>query len=152
VELTSNASWTLEASDWITLVVTSGEGNASFDIIVNSNSNPEERIGFVNIIHGSLVLDALVVVQEGRQDILEVDIAEMDVRPEGGEFIVHVTSNQSWTVGSDVDWAHYNPTGGFGNKDVTITIDPMPGLSPRTGHVKFSGSSGNEVTVTISQH
>lgn len=152
LELTSNTSWSLEASNWISLITMSGEGNASFDVAVSGNSDPEARIGFVNVMHGGQLLDALVIVQEGRQDILEVDITELDVRPEGGDFTVHVTSNQSWAVNADVDWLHYNPTSGFGNKDVVITVDGMTGVRPRTGHVKFGGSSGSEVTVTVNQH
>ncbi len=152
LELTSNTSWTLEASEWITLITTSGQGDAAFDVAVLSNSNPEPRIGFVNVKHGALLLDAVAVVQEGRVDVLEVDIPEMDVRPEGGEFTVHVTANQSWTVTIDVDWLHCDPMSGFGNKDLTITVDEMNGMRPRTGRIKIGGSAGSEATITVYQH
>ena len=152
LELTSNTLWSLVASDWISLITSSGVGDASFDIVVNSNSNSEPRIGYVNIMHGGQLLDAVVVVQEGHQDILEVDITELDVRPEGGEFTVHVTANQSWAVNIDVDWVHCDMMSGFGNKDVVITVDEMSGVRPRTGRIKFGGSSGSEVTVTVNQH
>lgn len=152
LELTSNSSWTLTASNWITLINSVGEGDASFDIVVNANSDPEARIGYVNVMHGGQLLDAVVVVQEGHQDILEIDITDLDVRPEGGEFTVHVTSNQSWAVNIDVDWLHCDMMNGFGNKDVVITVDEMIGLRPRTGHVKFGSPSGSEATVTVNQH
>lgn len=152
LELTSNTSWTLQASNWISLITSSGEGDASFDIAVNSNSNPEERIGFVNILHEGQLVDALVVVQEGRQDILEVDAEELDVRPEGGDFTVHITSNLSWIVNMDVNWLHCSPMSGFGPKDLTITVDAMSGSRPRTGHIKISGSNGSEVTITVNQY
>lgn len=152
LELTSNTSWTLEASDWITLITTSGQGDAAFDVVVLSNSSPEPRIGFVNVKHGNQLLDAVAVVQEGRVDILEVDIPEMDVRPEGGEFTVHLTANQSWAVNIDVDWLHCDPMSGFGPKDLTITVDMMSGMRPRTGHIKIGGSAGSEATITVYQH
>ena len=152
LQLTSNTSWQLQASEWITLLTSSGDGDATFDIIVDGNSNPEDRIGFVNVMHGSQLLGTLVVVQEGRLDILEVDITEMDVRPEGGEFTVHVTSNLSWTVNIDVDWLHCDVMSGFGNKDIVVTVDPMSGLRPRTGRIKLGGSGGSEVTITVTQH
>ncbi len=151
LELMSNTTWTLEASGWITLITSFGEGNASFDIAVNSNPNQEERIGFVNVKHDDQLFGTVVVVQEGRQNYLEVDIVEMDVRPEGGSFTVHVTANQSWTVNVDVDWLHCDMVSGFGNKDVVITVDPMVLMLPRTGHVKFSGSSGSDAIVTVNQ-
>lgn len=152
LELTSNTSWSLEASNWITLITSFGNGDASFDIAVSGNADPEARIGYVNVMHGGQLLDALVVVQEGRQNILELDITELDVRPEGGEFTVHVSSNQSWAVNFDVDWLHCNMMSGFGNKEVIITVDEMPGVRPRTGHVKFGGSLGSEATITVNQH
>ncbi len=151
VHLSANTTWYLQASDWITLITTSGEGDASFDIAVSPNSNPETRFGFVNVVHNSSVLATLVVVQEGRVDILESDITEMTVRPEGGEFTIHITANQSWTLNTDVSWIHYSPESGFGNKDVTVTVDPMSGVRPRTGLLKVSGSSGAEVMITIVQ-
>lgn len=152
VELTSNTTWTLQGSNWISLITSSGEGDASFDIAVNSNPNLEERIGFVNIIHGGQLLDVLVIVQEGKQEILEVDVAEIDARPEGGEYTVHITSNLSWTVSIDVDWLHCEPTSGFGSKDLTVTVDAMTGLRPRTGRIKIGGSNGAEVSVVVNQH
>ena len=152
LELTSNTFWMIEASSWITLMTSSGNGDASFDIAIDSNSDSEQRIGFVNVIHAGQLLDAVVVVQEGRQDILEVDINELDVRPEGGEYTVHVNSNLSWTINIDVDWLHCNPMSGFGPKDLTITVDPMAGIRPRTGRIKIGGSNGAEVTITVNQH
>ena len=152
LELTSNTTWRLEASSWITLITTSGEGDASFDIVVNSNSNPEQRIGFVNVLHGNELLDALAVVQEGHQDILEVDITDLDVRPEGGEYTVHVTSNLSWWVTVDVDWVHCTPMSGFAQADLTITVDEMNSPLPRSGRIKIGSSAGNEVTIIITQH
>ena len=152
LELTSNTSWTLQGSNWISLITSYGEGDASFDIAVNSNPDLEERIGYVNVIHGGQLLDALVVVQEGKQEILEVDVAEIDARPEGGEYTVHITSNLSWTASVDVDWLHCEPTSGFGPKDLTVTVDAMSGLRPRTGRIKIGGSNGAEVSIIVNQH
>ena len=150
--LTSNTTWQLQASSWITLITSSGEGDASFDIAVDSNPNPEGRVGFVNAIHNGQEMATVIVVQEGKPNILETDITELDVRPEGGDFDIQVTSNQSWTVNTDVEWLQFEPQSGFGNKILTITVDPLVGVRPRTGHVKVSGETGNQVTITVNQH
>ena len=152
IQLTSNTTWQLQASNWITLITGSGEGDTTFDIVVDNNSQPDGRVGFVNAIHGGQVLGSMVVVQEGKIDILETDITELDVRAEGGSFEVQVTSNQSWTVNTDMDWIRFDPANGFGNKILTITVDAMPGVRPRTGHVKLSGETGIQVIVTVNQH
>lgn len=152
VQLTSNTSWQLQVSSWITLINSSGEGDATFDIVVNSNSDPNERIGFVRAIHNGQVLGTMIVVQEGKVDTLETDITELDVRPEGGSFEIQVSSNQSWTVNTDVEWIHCDPLSDFGNKILTVTVDAMEGFRPRTGHVKLSGEMGNSVSITVNQH
>ena len=152
VQLTSNTSWQLQVSSWITLITSSGEGDATFDIVVNSNSDPYERIVFVRAIHNGQVLGTRIVVQEGKIDTLEADITELDVRPEGGSFEIQVSSNQSWTVNTDVEWIHCDPLSDFGNKILTVTVDAMEGFRPRTGHVKLSGEMGNSVSITVNQH
>ena len=106
----------------------------------------------MNVKHGSQLLDVLVVVQEGRENILEVSVSELDVRPEGGEFTVHVTANQSWAVTIDVDWIRCDMTSGYGNKDIVITVNPLNGLLPRTGRIKFGGSYGSQAIITVNQH
>jgi len=153
VELTSNTSWQLQASGWVDWIIAStGQGDASFDIIVDSNTDPDERIGFLNAIHAGEVLATLVIVQEGRPNLLETDITLLDVRPEGGNFEVNVTANQSWTVLADVDWLHCNPQSGSGNGSFTVTVDAMVSTRPREGHIKLNGATGVFVMITVSQH
>lgn len=152
LSLTSNTTWHLQASSWITLLTSSGEGDASFDIAVDSNQDPDERIGFVNAVHNGQEMASVVVVQEGKPNILETDMTELDVRPEGGSYEIQVTANQSWTVDVDVDWVSCDPQSGFGNKTLTVTVDPLMGTRPRTGHIKLSGEAGNLVIITVNQH
>ena len=150
--LTSNTTWQLQVSEWISLLNNSGQGDATFDIIVDGNQSPQERIGFVKAVHNGQVLATVTVVQEGKPNILETDIIELEVRPEGGSYDIQVTANQSWTVNTDVEWLQFEPQSGFGNKILTITVDPLVGVRPRTGHVKVSGETGNQVTITVNQH
>ena len=152
IQLTSNTTWQLQVSTWITMITSSGEGDATFDIVVDYNSGPDERIGFVRAIHNGQVAGTMVVVQEGKVDILETDITELDVSPEGGTFEIQVSSNQSWTVNTDVDWIHCDPLSEFGNKILTVIVDAMPDLRPRTGSIKLSGEAGNNVIISVKQH
>ena len=119
---------------------------------MDNNSEPNERIGFVRAVSNGQVLGTMVVVQEGRVDILETDITELYVRPEGGSFDIQVSANQAWTVNVDVVWIHCDPMSGFGNKTLTVTVDPLPSLRPRTGHIKLSGEAGNSVDIVVEQN
>lgn len=152
LSLNSNTTWQLQASSWITLITSSGEGDATFDIAVDSNQDPDDRIGFVTAVHNGLEMASVVVFQEGKPNILETDMTELDVRPEGGSYEIQVTANQSWTVNSDVEWIQYDPQSSFGNRILTITVDPMMGARPRTGHIKIGGETGSLVIITVNQH
>lgn len=151
--VTSNTLWHLEASDWISNLPTSEiQGDATVNLIVDLNLDPSPRHGFVRVIHNGQVLAESVVAQEGKPDLLEVNMAEVEMRPEGGSFTIHVTSNQSWTVVCDVQWIHFTPTSGFGNGEVTVTVDPMASTRPRIGVITLKAVSGRTVTVTVTQH
>ena len=150
--LVSNTMWQLEAGGWITLLNSSGEGDATIDIVVDYNSSSEERIGYVKAKHNGEVFATLVIVQEGKPNILETDIEELEARPEGGDYTVHVTANQTWEVNSDADWVVADPVSGSGNGEFVITVRPLTSPLPRTGHLKVRGATGIEVVITVTQH
>ena len=154
VQLTSNTDWTLQtSSSWINLLPpASGSGDASFDIIIDSNTDPEPRSGLLKAFHLGQMMATLVIVQEGKPNILETDLTQLDVRPEGGDYVVHVTANQEWSVATNDEWLHCNPQSGFGNGSFTITVDAAPSPRPRTGYVKLSGSTGAQVMIMVEQH
>lgn len=153
VQLTSNTTWELESPTWIGLGAnTSGEGDASFDLIIDSNSSPDDRVGSVRAIHNGQLLATLTVVQEGKPNLLEVDVTQLDVRPEGGDYEIQVTANQAWRVVTNEDWLHCNPQYGFANGSFTITVDALQWARPRTGYIKVSGETGIDVMITVDQH
>ena len=49
VQLTSNTNWQLQASDWILLLTSSGQGDANIDFVVDLNSEYEGRVGYVSV-------------------------------------------------------------------------------------------------------
>lgn len=152
VNLTSNTTWNLVASEWITLMDVIGQGDAALRIVVDNNLNPESRTGFVNAMHNGELLASMTIVQEGMPNILEADVTELEARPEGGDYTIHVTANQAWTLDVDVDWFSCTPASGFGNGEFVITVKPLVGARPRTGHAKLVGSTGAQVIITVEQH
>ena len=153
VSVTSNTTWYLGASDWISNLPTSEmQGDATVYLIVDLNSDPLPRYGFVRAMHNGQVMAEIVVAQEGKPDLFEVDMTEVDVRPEGMEFTFHVTSNQFWMVNCDVEWIHFTPESGFGNGDVLVVVDAMTSTRPRIGHIVVKAASGRTITITVNQH
>lgn len=153
VNVTSNTTWTLEASPWITNLPSSiQQGDAMLYLIVDLNSSEEPRYGFVRALHNGQVMSEIVIAQDGKPDLLETDVTEIEVGPEGGVFVIHVTSNQSWSALTDVMWMNCNPTTGFGNGDIKLKVDAMMGTRPRIGYVQLKAGSGKMVVITVNQH
>lgn len=153
VNLFSNTSWQLEtSSDWISLLTTSGTGDASLDIVIDGNNSPDERSGYINIKNNGQVLGALIVIQEGKPNLFETNITELEARPEGGEYTIQLTANQSWTLNYDVDWLTCSPESGLGSSAIVVTVEALSNLRPRTGHIKIVGSTGVMIMVTVEQH
>ena len=152
LEVSSNTTWTLEASSWImNLPIQQMQGDATLYFIIDMNSSAMPRYGFIRALHNGTVMAEIVVAQEGKPDLLETDITEVNMRPEGGEFIIHVTSNQGWQVLSDVEWISCSPTNGFGNGDITVTVQELLSTHSRTGHINLKAESGKLVVVTVTQ-
>ena len=153
VELTSNTLWSLQASSWVSnLPNYPTQGDAMIYPIFDNNSSETPRYGFIKALHNGQVLAEMVVAQEGKPDLLETDVTEIEVGPEGGVFIIHVNSNQSWSALTDVMWMHCDPTAGFGNGDIKLTVDAMMSTRPRIGYIQLKAASGKLVEITVNQH
>lgn len=152
--ITSNASWSLTTpnDDWITLQTTSGTGNGEIDIVVDYNGSETERVGVVNVIHNFTVMASVVVVQEGKPNIFETDVTEINVHPEGGEYTIQLTANQSWTTGCDSGWMTCTPESGNGNGTLVVNVEPLISMHPRSGSIKIVGSTGAQIFVTVNQY
>jgi hypothetical protein len=152
--ITSNASWSLTTpnDDWITLQTTSGTGNGEIDIVVDYNGSDTERVGVVNVIHNFTVMASVVVVQEGKPNIFETDVTEINVHPEGGEYTIQLTANQSWTTGCDSGWMTCTPESGNGNGTLVVNVEPLISMHPRSGSIKIVGSTGAQIFVTVNQY
>ena len=148
----SNTTWSLQGSDMVSYMFPSmGEGNLEVATIIDVNGSEAPRYGYIRAYHDGVLKDEMVVAQEGKPDLLETDLSDVDMRPEGGEFTFHVTSNQNWEVSCDVIWMSYTPTSGFGNGDVNVTVEALESLRPREGHINIKAESGKVVVVTVTQ-
>ena len=150
--LTSNTSWMLESSSVVVfLSPMAGNGNATINTIIDVNSSEEPRTGYIRANHHGQMLGELVIVQEGKPDLLEANITNISAPAEGGEFVIHVTSNQGWRVSVSDQWITAAPVEGFGNGDVTVVVKPLNSQRPRTGTITLKADSGKIVVIEVKQ-
>ena len=152
LSVTSNSTWILEGSDIVAyLSPMSGNGDANVSVVIDVNSSADPRTGFIRALHNGEVASEIIIVQEGKPDLLETDVTEITAPAEGGEYNIHVTSNQFWSAMTSELWMSITPTEGFGNGDITLTINPLNSTRPRTGTITIKAESGKKVTIEVKQ-
>ena len=160
VSFISSLAWTAEiateASTWLHVSPTEGDGgdNCTIVLTVDENQEEEERRGSVTIRSGELSR-TITVTQEGATlDITASEIPEL-ISYKGGTALVSFISSLAWTaeVATEAStWLHVSPTEGDGGGNCTIllTIGENETEEPRTGTVIIRSGKISR-TITVSQ-
>lgn len=150
IDIVSNCTWTVVVPSWITALETSGEGDATLNMMVGNNmSSP--RTGTITILHGLDVLATVTVVQEGIVSILETNVDEINVTAEGGIFYFNITANQDWQIINPEIWLDFNPIAGSGDMEVMVKVGPLDEGDSREVTAVIKGDLGTSTTITIRQ-
>ena len=116
--------------DWMHLDKTSGDvGASTVDISVDAIQSDIARASSFTILYGSSSAE-VIVTQEGMNSdniSLGVNTDELRIDGNGGEQILHVTSNAVWRAfvpSSAQSWLHIEPAIGAGNGDIHVHCSP----------------------------
>jgi hypothetical protein len=129
--------WTVSnvsSSNWILFNASGNSGNFLI-ITCQANTSFNQRSGGILVLAGGRSL-LINVVQNGA-DTLTVDTAEWIPGTGASNLTVHVTSNVSWSAGSNRSWMFITSPSGLNNGSFTINIDPTNSF--RDGIVTISG-------------
>lgn len=151
-EITSNTDWVLSAPSWITMLETSGSGDASVEMMVGANNAYSSRIGYITVMRNGVELARVVVVQEGIPTILSADVEEIVFAPNGGAQYFHLTSNLNWEIENTAEWLFCEPMHGSGDAEVLVKAMQMNGVSSREEVLVIRGKNaegGVVQTITI---
>ena len=151
ISVTSNHTWTVTVPSWITMTNDSGEGDATLDLVVDYNSSTSSRIGDIIIQHGEVVLDRVVVVQEGVVSILTTDVTEINLPAEGGVGIIRLTANQGWRIRNTEPWVECTPMDGTGDMEISVKAVPLEAAEPREAVITIRGDLDAVTTVIVRQ-
>ncbi|GEM_PF-304509 len=148
--ITSNQSWTASTSaTWLTLSNDSGSGDATLTVTAEANTSTSNRTEAITFTAGGTSY-RVSVTQEGAAPTFSVTPTSAEFTADGGSKTLTITSNQTWTVSSDVSWLTLSETSGTGNATLSITAETNNSTSSRSGTVTFK-AGGTSYTVNISQ-
>ena len=94
-----------------------------------------------------------VVVQAGRESILNADVTDITVPAEGGAQYFNITSNQTWEIQHEATWIQCTPSeGGAGTTTVMVKAVEWHGTEPREALIVIKGDFGAITTVWVYQN
>lgn len=146
--VTSNTEWAAtladNAKDWLTLELVDG----GFELTAAENKGLEARSSEVKVTADEKIV-TIPVSQFGLEPALAVSPETLDEFPvEGGEAVVSVTANVSWTASAgDADWVEINVA--QDNFKVVVAANPL--FEVRTATVTVSGEGGVSKEIALSQ-
>jgi hypothetical protein len=149
--ITSNTDWILSVPSWITILDTSGSGDATVEMMVGNNSAYSSRIGYIPVLRNGVELARVVVVQEGVPTILSADVEEIIFTREGGAQYFNLTSNMSWTIINTAEWLYCEPAEGTNNAEILVKAAPMTGTQERETVLVIRGMTGQVINVIVRQ-
>lgn len=161
IEIESDASWTANSSQWISISPTAGDaGTSTILITVPSNLSASERKGFVYITLDPKKLIEIPVSQSGIT--CEVSTNALSFSSDGERKTFDIISNYDWEITSYPSWLTISQVSGHGNTTIavdtnennttnenkgTIVVSTQGGLIQRTINVQQSGK-----TVDVNLH
>ncbi len=95
-----------------------------------------------------------LVSLNGGQEVSEyiaISVKAKEVNSEAGSLEVAVSSNQSWTVASDSDFATLSAASGENDGTVTVSYTANEGTATRTAKITFTAADGKQEVFTLTQ-
>lgn len=151
VSIKSNVSWTASSKEaWAVVDTKSGIGDGSTQIFIDPNPNMEadEATIFFNAEnkHTQLIINR--AANPNGPYIAITPSANQRMPVSGGEFVVSISSNTSWTASSSKAWATVETKTGVGNGSTLISLAANTGYGPKTATIFFrAGTAYKEIKI-----
>lgn len=153
-DIESNTDWTISnASDWLTIEPTEGNGNASVTLTAAASDVYDDRNTVITVKAGDKT-ETFTVTQKYAEALL-VTKNKFDIPQEGGDFTIEIQSNISYEIQIDSDsqsWISEAPQSkALTTYTHTFSVESNPNTTKRDGSIEIIGSNGKTETVNIYQ-
>lgn len=154
INVTSNTDWSVSRGDsWVNCSPSSGTGSRQVTVSANSTS-ATDRTTYLTFTDKTGTKSVTVqVTQKGTSPTptpdptLTVSPSTLNFDYSSGSKTFTITSNLSWTVGSDKSWCTVSQGSGSNGATITVNVAANPDNSSRSATITVQGGS---ITRTIS--
>jgi hypothetical protein len=152
VYVSTNTSWTVDCPySWVVPEKTDGVGSDSLTLIIQPNTlgDSAPRTASLKIISEGAEANVEILQKNLENPQIMVSPSSMEISYEGGEKVLTVASNCSWTM-TCPEWITSSTLEGEGNMTITLQISANEALTTREENVVLSAST-NQVYVHVKQ-
>jgi hypothetical protein len=139
----SNTAWDISSEDvWLSFSALNGQGNSNISIAFQENESIISRTGIITLRGDGVNEKTIVLVQNGIEPFIEIDIDSAVVSVAAGQIEFNVRSNQPWSIISSEDWVKVDPNSGENNAKIIVDYEENVNPDPRTAFI-FIQSNDN---------
>ena len=153
LNVTSNTDWSVSRGDsWVNCSPSSGTGSRQVTVSANSTSTTDRSTYLTFTDKTGTKTVTVQVTQKGTSTptpdpALTVSPSTLNFDYPSGSKTFVITSNLSWTVGSDKSWCTVSQESGSNGATITVYVTANPDNSNRSATITVKGGS---ITRTIS--
>ena len=153
VRLTSSTDWTItHQTGWLSVTPFSGSKNAVLSLVIQGNTNADDRKDTITIKTKNSPNLLLVVIQSGTTPKVYLDKTTVTVPAASTSVSLGISSTTSWTITDVPSWARASQLTGTGSSTVLFVIEQNKLLTARSySSIKITPTNGTPVLFEIKQ-
>ena len=159
VKIETNLEYTVQipssAQSWITLSDTRAVRKDTLTFVIAANNSLDERSARINIVsNDNNILQTIVIVQQGEDEVFTLDKASISVDENGGNIEIKVSTNLEYAVDIPTEaksWLSVADTRTMRNETLVFTVLPNETLYAREALVSVSVSNGKKHSLKFTQ-
>lgn len=154
ISVNTNGKWNVSCdASWITVSPTIGTNSSSVKVSITENATPDDRNA--TLVFMSVPLEktyAIKINQAAKQFTLSVDKDSISASSEASTDVISITTNDEWSISSDVDWISMSKKSGKGDAKIEVYISKQSSTNPRSGNITITGEkSEKSINIYVSQ-
>lgn len=153
ISVNTNGKWNVSCeAAWITVSPTTGTNSSSVKVSIAENANPDDRNA--TLVFMSVPLEktyTVMITQAAKQFTFSIDKDSISASSEASTEVISITTNDEWSISSDVDWISMSKKSGKGDAKITLNIAENKLEASRRGIISIEGKNSGSKTVVVSQ-
>lgn len=152
ISIASNMAWSLsESLSFLSLSVTSGSNDRKVDVICQPNSSASKRTGTITLSGTGVPGKTISITQEAATPKLTISPGDLAFDQSGGNQIISISSNTSWTIIESLAFISVSQTSGSNNANITVACQSNGATTSRSGIIKVAANGLDTQIISVSQ-